>query len=270
MADQSDVEQALADLIAGALYPSGADAPSLPGPLCRVYRGWPSPAALDADLAAGHVNVTVFPAGGGFRNTTRYPVAWSDAAQQPPALTAVVAGDGVTFGGSAGPGQIAGLIVDDRTYSYPTADGDTPELVAAQLAAQARAARIVTLAGPTISVPGASRLSARVVAGASASSEIRRQAQDFRVSCWCPAPDVRDAVAVVVDLALASTQFLGMPDGSWARLTSAGGSVIDRAEDAQLFRRDLVCTVEYATTLIQPQPAMLFGDGVLNAINFIG
>jgi hypothetical protein len=270
MADLSDVEQALADLIAGALYPDGPDRPSAAGPLCRIYRGWPSPAALDADLVAGNVNVTVFPAGAGFRDTTRYPVAWSEAPQEPPTLTAAVAGDGVTFGGSADPGQIAGLIVDDRTYAYSTAAGDTPELVAAQLAAQARAARIVTLSGGTLSVPGASRLAARVVAGALATSEIRRQTQDFRVTCWCPTPASRDAASVVIDVALASTLFLKMPDGSQARLTYAGGSVVDRAEDAQLYRRDLVYTVEYATTLAQRQPAMLFGDGVLNAINFIG
>ena len=61
MADQSDVEIALVNVVAAALYPDGTDKFSVPGPDCRIYRGWPNSAALDADLAAGKINVTVFP-----------------------------------------------------------------------------------------------------------------------------------------------------------------------------------------------------------------
>ena len=269
MADQSDVETQLASLVSAALYPQGPDQPSAPGPLCRVYRGWPNAPALDADLAAGWVNVTVFPAGGEVRNTTRYPPAWS-LSQPTPTLTATVDGVRATFGGSADPGQIAGLIVDGQTYVYTTAAGDTPSLVAANLASLARASRIVQLSGSSLSVPGAERLSARVVAGGSALSELRRQTQDFRVTFWCPTPSLRDEVAGAVDAALAQLAFIGMPDGSQARIRFAGSAVVDREEDAQLYRRDLVYSVEYATTLIQRQPAMLFGDGLVNTLSFIG
>ena len=71
MADQSDVEAVLVALASAALYPQGIDADSVCGQPCRVYRGWPNPLALDADLAAGRVNVTVFPVDGATRNTTR-------------------------------------------------------------------------------------------------------------------------------------------------------------------------------------------------------
>ena len=64
MADQSDVEIALVSVVSAALYPNGTDEASVPGPDCRIYRGWPNSAALDADLAAGKINVTVFPGGG--------------------------------------------------------------------------------------------------------------------------------------------------------------------------------------------------------------
>ena len=61
MADQSDVEAVLVGLVGAAVYPEGVSAPSVLGRVCRVYRGWPTGALLDRDLAAGHVNITVFP-----------------------------------------------------------------------------------------------------------------------------------------------------------------------------------------------------------------
>lgn len=65
MADQADVETALVQIASAALYPQGTTGPSICGTLCRVYRGWPTPAGLDADLAAGAVNVSVYPVDGG-------------------------------------------------------------------------------------------------------------------------------------------------------------------------------------------------------------
>ena len=58
-----------------------------------------------------------------------------------PTLTAVAGGGAVTFGGSAGPGQVAGLLVDGVAYAYRLRDGDTPGAVAAELAALVRADR---------------------------------------------------------------------------------------------------------------------------------
>ena len=55
---------ALVNVVSAALYPNGTSEASVPGPDCRIYRGWPNSAALDADLAAGKINVTVFPGGG--------------------------------------------------------------------------------------------------------------------------------------------------------------------------------------------------------------
>ena len=59
MADISDVEQAVADAVTTILYPAGTSQSSIVGALCRVYRGWPNSATLNADLSAGAVNVTV-------------------------------------------------------------------------------------------------------------------------------------------------------------------------------------------------------------------
>lgn len=117
MADESDVETTLVTLCSAALYPSGTNSLSIPGPDCRIYRGWPNSAALDADLSAGRINVTVFPVPRHTRITTRYTQAASGIAAQP-TLTASISGTSVTFGEVADLGQVAGLSADRRSYAY--------------------------------------------------------------------------------------------------------------------------------------------------------
>ncbi len=267
MADQSDVENALVASVATALYPDGTDAASVPGPDCRIYRGWPNSAALDADLTAGKINVTVFPAKGSGRNTTRYAEDWVGT-PSPPLLKVRMSGNSVTFDGSADVGQIAGILVDGHSYAYRTQPGDTPELVAANLAALARDRAVVRLSGNTLTIAGAGRLLARVVADAPAQREIRRQAQEFRITCWCPTPATRDTTATVIDHALADKRFIDLADRTQGRLIYIGTTVFDQSQDARLYRRDLLYSVEYATTLAASQPAMLFGDLLLNAATF--
>lgn len=268
MADQSDVESELVTLVSAALYPDGIGSSSVPGPLCRVYRGWPKAAALNSDLAAGRINVTVFPAGTAVRNTTRYPNEWTTTPVAP-TLTATTAGPIVTFGGSSTIGQLAGVRVDGRSYVYRTSSNDTPSSVAANIAALARADGIVTLSYATLIFQGAGDVLARVVADAPGLMEVRRQTQSFRIICWCPSPSLRDAVAIAIDTALATMYFITMPDSTAARLIFLGSTVFDQSQDAILYRRDLIYTVEYATTITSLQPSMLFGSLDLNAEDYI-
>ncbi|HEX3399903.1 MAG TPA: hypothetical protein VHT74_06225 [Acetobacteraceae bacterium] len=267
MADQSDVEEALVSVVSATLYPSGTSEPSVPGPDCRIYRGWPNSAALDADLAAGKINVTVFPGSGMGRTTTRF-MGQSVGSPAQPTLTYVVVGTSVTFGGSAGVGQIAGILADGFSYVYRTQPGDTPDLVAASLAAMARSHFIVLLSHDTLTVAGVGKLSARVVADASVRQEIRRQEQSFRITCWCPTPATRDATAAAIDQALSGIHFVALADETSARLVYIGTTVFDQSQNARLYRRDLNYSAEYATILTSSLPAMLFGDLGVNAARF--
>jgi hypothetical protein len=264
MADQSDVEDALVALAAKALYPNGPGAPSLPGPDCRIYRGWPNSAALNSDLAAGVINVTIFPHGEPGRNTTRYSQQWLSFPPQP-TFTASVSGSSVTIGGTAGLRQLVGILVNNVSYVYAALGGDTPEIVAANLATAARTDWIVNLSGATLTIPGAGNILARVVADASVMQEVRRQEQRFRITCWCPTPATRDASASAVDLLLVSLRFIDLADGSQGRLQYHGTLAFDQSQDALLYRRDLIYDVEYPTTVTALHPAMLFGDFILNA-----
>jgi hypothetical protein len=260
MADQADVETALAALVANALYPDGTMAASVTGAVYRVYRGYPASPVLDVDVAAGIVHVSVAPAGGEVRNVTRYPRVWRDVAPVTARLSVTVSGGAASFSGNCAVGQLAGILVNDTAFPYAVQAADSAATVASNLAAQIRTAGwIVDYAGSTLGVPGAERFTARVVAGAGALQEIRRQVQEFRISMWCPDPATRDAAAPVIDAALADLNFMPLADGSFGRVRFAGVTASDGGADAQLYRRDLIYAVEYPTTLAAMTPAMLFG-----------
>lgn len=264
MPDQADVEAALAAAVAGALYPQGAAEAPAPGIACRVYRGWPTAAALEEDLAAGVAHVSVQPMGAGFRDTTRYLGEWQGAAP-PVTLIAVVDGERVTFAGSAAPGQVAGVRVDGVAHAYRVRQGDTPGVVAAVLAALVRTARPAELQGDGFLLPGGGGIVARVVADGMGGTELRRQRAGFRVTAWCPDPETRDRVAGCVDGALAAVRFLDVGGwGCWLRLS--GGSVLDANSVAGVWRRDLVYSAEYPTVAESALPSMLFGMSETNGV----
>ena len=245
-----------------ALYPAGEDAGSVVGAQCRVYRGWPNTPALEADLAAGRVNVSIFPVADSFVLTTRFLDLVSESTGVP-TLSVAVSGTAAEFSGSADPGQLAGILVDEAGFAHRTVAGDTPEMVAATLAQAIRdAGHIVRLHGGIVDVASASSVRARVVADGTSYEEVRRQKQRFRISAWCAGPDVRDAVVRTVDAGLAETRFLDLFDGL-APFFVTGTTSHDQAQMASLYRRDLVVSVEYATTRVASLPAMLFGGTVL-------
>jgi hypothetical protein len=257
MADQSDVEAALAGIAGGALYPGGIEAGCVvPRAICRIYRGWPTRVALDADLAAGRVGAVA----GSAKLTTRYPDQWKVASAVTPALSVSVAGVVATFAGMAPVGQLAALLVDGHAAVHRTVAGDTPASVAAALAAELTQVGIVASAnGAAVTCAGANSVVARVTADQTATRETRRQQQHFVVTCWCADPAMRDAIGSALDAALSAIDFVGLPDGSSGRLLFVASAVSDRWEDATLYRRELTYSVEYATTITQVQPCLIVG-----------
>ena len=260
MADLADVETALVGVLSAALQSGGPGGTSVVGAPCRIYRGWPVASALDADLQAGVVNVSVFSVPGSARNTTRWGIEDTSAAAAPMLSVSVVGGTSAVFGGSAAAGQIAGLLAGTTTYVYRTQVGDTPGVVAESLAQAARTDQPAWSSGTVVTLPQAGSILARVVADGSVLQEIRRQEQTLRISLWCPTPASRDVAAAAADMAFAALAFIALPDGSVGRVRYAGAIVIDSQEDAQLFRRELLYVVEYPTVLMRSVPAMLFGE----------
>lgn len=263
MADISDVEQAVADAVTAILYPAGTSQSSIIGALCRIYRGSPSSAALNSDLNTGVVNITIGADNESGRTTTRYHLRWNIKSAQP---GTVVSSDNQTFTISGNPvaGDIVGALIDGLPFAYRVRIGDSPDLVAANLGQLIRTIRTANLYGDTVTIPDAASVVARVACDHEASVESRRQEKDLRVTCWCPTPMVRDAVAAAIDVKLNQIGFLPLPDATDARIVYRNTASYDQAQNALLYRRDLVYTVEYATITTIEQPSMLFGASDLN------
>ena len=267
MPDLADVEDEFVRLIVTTLYPNGTDAASILGTPSRVYRGWPSPSGLNADLLSGVVNVTVSPDTDPGTTTTRYALEWT-APRNAPTLTAMVEGRTVSIAGTATSDHVFGVLVDDTTYVYQVRHGDTPAITAANVAAMIRSTRPVHLSGATFTIPEATRLIARVVTIGTGFREVRRQTRDLRIIAWCPSPHARDRSVSAIDQALARLAFLTLADDVKVRITYKGTSVYDQAQNSHLYRRDLIYAAEYPTILSDQLPAMLFGDLALNAARF--
>lgn len=258
MADISDVEGALAGVVTSILYPTGSAQASIVGSLCRIYRGWPAPATLNADLAAGVVNVTVNGDNDAGRTTTRYLQQWQTRPNSP-GTTVAVSGQTLSVSGAPVIGDAVGVVVDGVPYSYRVAVGDSLELIAANLGQAIQARRIANYQGITVTIPGARAVTARVVCDSAASVETRRQEIEVRIACWCPTPSARDAVGSAIDTELSGMAFVRLADGTQARMSYRNTQSYDQSQNALLYRRDVVYTIEYATIDTDMLPSMLFG-----------
>jgi hypothetical protein len=260
MADASDVEAAMVGVIGGALYPGGVSgACAATGAVCRIYRGWPVPAALDADLAAGVTNVSVAAVAGQSLNTTRWPDLWIPQVTTTPSIKTSVSGESVTLAGTAAPGQVVAVIADGTWASWRVRVGDTLSMIATGLATSMGNSRSASASGTTLTVPGAIRLTARAEADQPTMRLSRRQLQAFRATIWCPDPLTRDAVGSAVDSALSGIDFVGLADGTSGRLRYLSSTVSDKWEDAALYRRELTYSVDYPTSIVQNLPRMAIG-----------
>lgn len=267
MPDRSDVEQALATYIVGLLYPEGVGSESRIQNVAKVYRGWPIASALENDLQRGIIHVSVLAMDGSLRDRTRYLSDWQGTVPAA-TLSASVLPELVRYEGVGGPGQVAGLRVDGKAYAYRTRAGDSASLVAAALAALVRADRPAVAVDNVVHLVAGRGVAARVACDGQGGIELSRQEERFRACLWCPDPAVRDQVASVVATGLTYETFLDV--GGWAcRLQIVGQSSTDDGAASGLWRRDILCAVEYPTVNIQTLPTMLFGTAEVNSVDWV-
>lgn len=253
MADLSDVEQALVNLISATLYPTGTSNPSVTGDQIRVYRGWPKSPDLRADLAAGVVNISVYSQPGIERNTTRYFKDWQTLPTQAttPQLTLTVAGKTVTVGGSIQAGDVAAIKVGQRR-AYGVASAVSPASIATALAALAAVDYPGTsAAGPVITFNTSAALGVAVGGNVMSIMELRQQLRGWQVTVWASTPTQRDAVGKAVDGAFANIVRIALPDQQNAHLIYESSRVSDASQLQLEYRRDLFYSVEYSTTITE-------------------
>jgi hypothetical protein len=269
MADQSDVENVLVQAISAILYPGGVPEGPLPASAitapARIYRGWPNGDALDKDLAAGILNVSIFPPNGMERNVTRYGSDWQIT--QPPVntLTATVSGGAVTIGGTVSTPQNIAIKLNRKAYLYGVQNTDTLATIAEALATEIAADHPGTTAsGAVIAIANPIGTVLAAVGGVgTAWREVKRQQKQFMVSVWAPSPDIRDAACSLIDPPLADMVRFGLPDGSEAYMQYERSMINDAPEKELLFRRDLYYTVEYPTSITMTATEIVaFGVGV--------
>lgn len=247
-----DVQNALCAIVTQTLYPNGTGQPSLIAAPVNIYPGWPQDVALSADLAAGTVDVSVFPTQTE-RNTTRYPrYDAQDVAINTPTLTLSINGQQVTVGGAMPTtffAQNAVVKAGGVPYVYATQSTDTLTSIATALAALIPGASSV---GAVITVPVGTPVTAALIGTIGTRiAELRRQERVFMLTVWAPTAALRDAAANAIDVALADTKFLTLADSSAARVIYKGSPATDVFQRANLYRRDLNYLVEYATTLVE-------------------
>jgi hypothetical protein len=270
VADQSDVEQALVNLITTILYPTPPTQLSVSPVInatCRIFRGWPVKSSLDADLAAGVANISVISRPGTARPATRYVGTPVTTVSTPsPTLTVAVAGNVVTWGGTGGALQITGVQVGtgpnaSTGYAMRLLASDTPTTVAARFAAGIPGASI---SGSAVTIPTNLPVKALVEADVITSTEERRQDEEFQITISVATPALRDVIGSVLDLAFAQTPWLTVAEAlgtqSSNRMTFKSHSLSDRPENADLFVRMIFMSVNYAKTLVVGTPLAMFID----------
>lgn len=263
MADQSDVETALCAAVLAAARPGAGQLPLLGCQPVRVFRGSAPAAGLSIDRSAGLSDIAVSAVADSLHNTTRWnaPASLVTIAA---GLSASASGQTATFAGSAVAGELAGVLVNDQPFVYSAQAGDSAALVAAALADLVRASQIVWVSGSTLTIPAAVTLIARSAGVASVVQEIGRQEQMFRVSVLSPSPVARDAVCGAFLPNLIATAFITLADGTSARLRFSQAAGSDADQVASIYRRDLLFSVEYGTTMTTQSAVMLFGDSDYN------
>jgi hypothetical protein len=247
VADLSDIENVLVSLITQAVYPNGTGEPSVAAAPCKIYRGWPIPANLDADLAAGTINISVFPQDVEQR-TTRYSRAWMPLSIPTAALTLTVSGETITLGGTPSSPLNAAAVINGQGFVYAVQPSDTLTTIATGLAALINVSISATSSAPVITIPTAKELVARVGTVGTIIRETKRQKRGFQITSWCPTPALRDTIVPPIDQTLCDLDFITLPDGSAGRILYERSPVSDQVERQGLYRRDLFYSVEYPTT----------------------
>ena len=212
----------------------------------KVYAGWPVTAALDADLALGITNVSVYPLP--WWTSTPYQILDQTYVQKPVTygLSVSVAGGAITVTGTPVSGEVL-TVVADRAFIF-SASGATAAAILSALLTQAKANYpTASLAASTLTIPYDYELDVRQGGIATLAKVTHRQCQMVAVTVWASDPTARANVATAVDTYIKQNVVVTLPDTSQAKIVYSRTSEIDDAQTVTVYRRDLVYECEYAT-----------------------
>lgn len=245
MADSSDVSNTIAGMIASTVYPNGTSKPSISGSIIKIYPGWPVPNVLQEDINAGgaHISIWALPSERKIGSELGRPYRVVEKGEPP--MIATVDGLTITLSGSASVPTNVYFLIDGVGYHYPVQAGDTLTTVATAVANQIPHA---TSSGVVITLSGGASVVARTGGVGSAVRELRRQAKDFQITIWAPDPATRVLIASAIDGMLSESSNISLGDGAPSMMLYARQFDSDASENYLVYRRDLIYTVNYATT----------------------
>lgn len=121
-----------------------------------------------------------------------------------------------------------------------------------------------TASGPTISFATIRSIIARTGAVGTSQTRSRWQCQGVRITTWAPTPALRDAICAQLDAILSNTRWLALPDNQNARLEWRNSYSDDVPQREALWKRDLIYTAQFATTITVPAYPLLLPVVSLN------
>jgi hypothetical protein len=249
-----------------------------------VYKGWPQPEELEADIVACRPNISVYCSDHGERvsmvgaqpfvvttePTTALAAAVSSAKLTGGSPTTSSSGT-LTFTGTSTPGTI--MIVEIGGLYVPVSppQNATMAVVANTVAnalnastafnalhAAVAAANVVTITKTLVGADGDSKnLGVKIGGTGEMTAVTRKQTAPVEVHVWAYDNDSRRNFADAVDDVLADTGFLLLDDGTTARLMYKGTAQTDAEIRHGVYRRILRYTVEYVRTKTVPVVSVL-------------
>lgn len=227
----------------------------------RLMRGWPVDATLNADLAAGITNISVF-AQPGARNTTRFlrQMQQQVVTVPTPSMTATLSNNVITFSGGGSTNELIGITCNagQDGYAYQLQATDTPSSVASLFAS---VLPNCTASGATLTFDNHAKVGITIGCNVTVAKEVHRSDQTWRITVWAPTTDLRDSFCALIDANLQNIDRLYFTDGSVSGpIINAGTYVEDITEKENLWRRCLLICVEYPVDVMLTVPVMVMGE----------
>ena len=247
MADLSQVRQTFAENLVNAVYPNGINMPSVAGVEVTINDGWPIRTNLDKILQMGKAMVSIYPTNQS-RVVTTFQRNFIPNTLTPATLTATVAGNTVTIGGTVSIPQAVMLIVNNIGYSYQVLITDTLSSIATALTSLISGASSI---GSVITLPQSYSLIARITSNYTASAELAREDRVFMITAWCPTEAIRFQLGQAIDIYMKLNYRVPMVDNFFAQVFWHKTLDTDMLDKSLIYRRDLYYTIQYATTITQ-------------------
>lgn len=249
MADISDVLNQIVGMCATAVYSNGTNNPSVSSNAVKIYPGWPVPNVLDTDLRQGNAHVSVYPLATERKTSRHIGRPWQVAQAPVTTITATVNGTTATFDGTVSTPQNVCLNVNKKAYIYAVQATDTLTSIATALTILIQLDHpLASSNASTVTIPDAFSVSFSVGGVAKVVRELKRQEKQFQITVWASTPTIRDQLGSAIDSALALVNDLAFADGSHGIMLYVRTFQTDQQEKSMLYRRDIVYSVDYATT----------------------